>query len=504
MLDTHTRTRAIQDLREWLARVDAIGELVRVGEPVEADEEMSAVTYLLAKKQPSPAVLFERAGASAQNRLGARMLWNILGPSLRRTALSLEEPPDTPTVELIRRVKDKFKTRIPPREVPRAGAPVYENTITGADIDLEALPIPRHWPLDGGRYAGTADAVITRDPDNGYLNVGTYRMMVQGKAQAGLYLSPGKDALLHIQRAWQKGEAIQVAAAWGVDPLFMLVGSQKFPKDISEYEYAGGVKGEPIPVVRGTTTDLLIPANAELVVEGIIPPQSTKAEGPFGEFTGYYGRPEAAAPLVDITAIHHRTNPILTNALMADYPSCEQSGFFAILRSARIWDDLEKLGVPGIKGVYSHPAAAGGFGMTIVCLEQRYPGHAAQVLALAAQVPGGAYFTKWIIAVDDDVDPTDMDQVIWAMATRCNPGDDVDLLRNTWSTTLDPAQNPPEKRLYGSKAMINACKDFRHIKTFSKRSLLRRSIYDRVAARWQQLGLPGNAPTVAAFETDPD
>ena len=271
-------------------------------------------------------------------------------------------------------MKEKFKTRIPPREVPRSEAPVYEHTVTGKDIDLTTLPIPRHWPLDGGRYAGTADAVITRDPDNGYLNVGTYRMMVQGKQQAGLYLSPGKDALLHITRSWQKGEPIQVAAAWGIDPLFMLVGSQKFPKDISEYEYAGGVKGEPIPVVRGTATDLLLPANAEIVVEGIIPPESMKPEGPFGEFTGYYGRPEAAAPLVQITAIHYRSNPILTNALMADYPSCEQSGFFAILRAARIWDDLEKLGVPGIKGVYSHPAAAGGFGMTVVSLEQQYPG----------------------------------------------------------------------------------------------------------------------------------
>ena len=495
--------RPIQDLREWLARADAIGELVRVKQPVDRDEEMSAVTYLLAKRQPSPAVLFEQPAPADANGIGARMLWNILGPSLRRTALSLEEPPDTPTVELIRRVKEKFKTRIPPREVARNEAPVYENTVTGADVDLNALPIPTHWPLDGGRYAGTADAVITRDPDNGYLNIGTYRMMFQGKAQAGLYLSPGKDALLHITRSWQKGEAVQVAAAWGIDPLFMLVGSQKFPKDISEYEYAGGVKGEPIPVVRGTTTDLLIPANAELVVEGLIQPQSRKAEGPFGEFTGYYGKPEAAAPLVDITAIHYRTNPILTNALMADYPSCEQSGFFAILRSARIWDDFEKLGVPGIKGIYSHPAAAGGFGMTVVSLEQKYPGHAAQVLALAAQVPGGAYFTKWIIAVDDDVDPTDMDQVIWAMATRCNPIDDIDMLRNTWSTGLDPSQNPPEKRLYGSKAMINACKDYRSIATFSKRSMLRKPVYDKVAARWSELGLPGSVPTVSAFETEP-
>jgi len=494
--------KPIQDLREWLQRVDEIGELIRVSRPVDRDEEMSAVSYLVAKKQPSPAVLFERASGFEKSPIGAKLLWNVLGPSLKRIALTLEEPADTPVIELIRRMKDKLKQQIPPREVSRRDAPVYENTVTGSKIDLNQLPIPRHWPLDGGRYAGTADAVITRDPDSGYLNIGTYRMMLQGKSQVGLYLSPGKDARLHITRAWQRGQPIEVAAAWGIDPLFMLVGSQTFPKNLSEYDFAGGIKGEPIPVVRGTTTDLLLPANAELVIEGIIRPNSIKAEGPFGEFTGYYGRPEAGCPLVDVTAVHYRSNPILTNALMADYPSCEQSAFFGISRAAKIWEDFDKLGIPGIQGVYSHPAAAGGLGMTVISLEQRYAGHAAQVLALAAQVPGGAYYMKWIIAVDDDVDPTDMDQVIWAMASRCNPIDDIDILRNTWSTWLDPSQNPPEKRPYGSKALINACKEHRHLPVFSKRTTLRRAVYDKVATRWKELGLPGDIPAVRAYEEE--
>jgi UbiD family decarboxylase len=318
----------------------------------------------------------------------------------------------------------------------------------------------------------------------------------------GLYLSPGKDARLHITRSWQQGKPVEVAAAWGIDPLFMLVGSQTFPKNISEYEFAGGIKGEPIPVVRGHKTNLLLPANAELVIEGVIRPNAVKAEGPFGEFPGYYGRPEAGCPLVEVTAVHHRTNPILTNALMADYPSCEQSGFFSVIRSAKIWDDLDKLGIPGIRGVYSHPAAAGGFGMTIISLEQRHAGHAAQVLALAAQVPGGAYYTKWIIAVDEDVDPTDMDQVIWAMASRCNPIDSIDVLRNTWSTWLDPTQNPPDKRPYGSKALINACKEHRHLPVFSKRTTLRKSVYDKVAAKWKRLGLPDGIPAISVFESN--
>jgi 4-hydroxy-3-polyprenylbenzoate decarboxylase len=492
----------IKDLRDWIDRVERMGELVRVKQAVDCQEEMSAITYLVAKQTPSPAILFERAKGYEKSPIGVKLLWNILGPSFRRIALTLEEPPDTPTLELIRRVKEKLKQRKPPREVPRSQAAFYENSKTGDDVDLNELPIPKHWPLDGGRYGGTADAVITRDPDTGYLNVGTYRMMLQGKNQVGLYLSPGKDARLHITRAWQRGQAIQVAAAWGMDPLFMVIGSQTFPKNVSEYEFAGGVKGQPIAVVRGTTTDLLLPASAEFVIEGIIRPNSVKKEGPFGEFPGYYGRPEAGCPLVEVTAVHYRSGPILTNALMADYPSNEQSGFFSIIRSARIWDDLEKLGVPGVQGVYVHPAAAGGFGMTVISLEQRYAGHAAQALALAAQVPGGAYYTKWIIAVDEDVDPTDTNQVIWAAASRCNPIDDIDILRNTWSTWLDPTQNPPEKRPYGSKALINACKEHRHLPVFSKRTTLRREIYDQVTSRWRELGLPGKVPEVRAFEQE--
>ncbi len=499
---SHPKRAPIQDLRDWLQRVEQLGELIRVKQPVDVIEEMSAISYLIAKQNPAPAILFESPLSYEKSAIGARLLWNILGPSLRRIALTLEEPPDTSTVELIRRVKNKLKQRIPPVEVNRNETAFYENSGTGDSIDLNQLPIPRHWPLDGGRYAGTADAVITRDPDTGYLNLGTYRMMLQGKSEVGLYLSPGKDARLHITRAWQKGQPIQVAAAWGIDPLFMVIGSQTFAKNVSEYEYAGGIKGQPIPVVQGTTTDLLLPARAELVIEGVIKPNSVKAEGPFGEFPGYYGRPEAGCPLVQVTALHYRSNPILTNALMADYPSNEQGGFFSIIRSARIWDDLDKLGIPGIQGVYCHPAAAGGFAMTAISLEQRYAGHAAQALALAAQVPGGSYYTKWIIAVDEDVDPTDINQVIWAMSSRCNPVEDIDLLRNTWSTWLDPTQNPPEERPYGSKALINACKEHRYLPVFSKRTALRREIYDRVAARWENLGLPGQIPEVRAFEEE--
>jgi 4-hydroxy-3-polyprenylbenzoate decarboxylase len=293
-----------------------------------------------------------------------------------------------------------------------------------------------------------------------------------------------------------------VAAVYGVDPLLYLVGSQGFPKNISEYEFAGGICGSPIEVVKGEVTGLPIPANAEIVVEGFSHPDATRNEGPFGEFQGYYGRPEANTPLMDIQCVHYRNDPILTSALMADYPSCEQNYFFSIIRSAKIWDDLDTLGIPGIKGVYSHPAAAGGFGVVVVSMEQRHAGHAPQVLALTAQCPAAAYYTKWIITVDEDVDPTNMDEVLWAMTTRCSPADDIDILRNTWSTYLDPTKNPPEERPYGSKALINACKEHRHLDVFSKRSVLRKSMYESVKGKWDTLGLDFPPPVLTSFEPE--
>lgn len=341
------------------------------------------------------------------------------------------------------------------------------------------------WPHDGGRYIGTADVVITRDPDDGHLNVGTYRQMVISKNQVGFYVSPGKDAFLQREKYWKIGRPCEVVCVYGIDPLLLMCGAMSFPKNISEYEVAGGIAGKGIEVITGEVTDLLIPALAEVAVEGIAYPGKTCHEGPFGEFTGYYGRPGGPTPVIDVKCVHHRNNPILTANLMADHPSNELGLFYTVTKSARVWDDLDSLGIPGIKGVYAPSAAAGGFGMIIVSIQQQYPGHASQVASLAAQCPGGAYYTKWIIVVDEDVDPSDIEQVFWAMSTRCDPKRDIDILRDTWSTYLDPSKNPAEERLYESKALINACKEHKHINTFSKRTFLKKGTYEMVKERWE-------------------
>jgi len=489
----------VRDLREWMARVEQLGELKRITREVDWDEEMGAITYLVGKQEGGPALLFENIKGYPK---GTRSLWNPFGSSRRRIAVALEEDPEMPMMDLIRATMKKLHRAIPPREVAAEDAPVNENVLTGADVDLYKFPAPRHWPLDGGRYLGTADSVITRNPNGGNLNLGTYRMMIQGKDEIGLYLSPGKDARLHITKMWEQGQPIAIAAVLGVDPLQFLVSSQGFPKNVSEYDYVGGLRGEPVEVTKALYSDLLIPARADIVLECVAEPNRLKAEGPFGEFTGYYGRPEAECPCLKVLVIRHRNNPILTNALMADYPSCEQSLFFAVIRSARIWNDLERMGIPGIKGVYSHPAAAGGFGAVIVQLEQMYAGHVAQALSIAAQCSGGAYFTKWIIGVEEDVDPTNMNEVLWAMSTRCNPVQNIDILRDTWSTWLDPSQNPPEQRPWGSKALINACREHRYLHVFSKRTALRKEMYDKVVAEWKDLGLDGEPPRLLTFHAD--
>jgi 4-hydroxy-3-polyprenylbenzoate decarboxylase len=152
--------------------------------------------------------------------------------------------------------------------------------------------------------------------------------------------------------------------------------------------------------------------------------------------------------------------------------------------------------------VYAHPAAAAGWGMVVVSVRQRHAGHVAQVLALVAQCPAAAYYTKWVIAVDEDVDPTDMNQVLWAISTRCNPSDDIDILRKTWSTGLDPSQYPPAARPYGSKVLIDACRPHRHLEHFPKRTHLRRATYDRAIERWPEFGLSFPPPVLTTFHED--
>jgi UbiD family decarboxylase len=497
-MDTRAPPRANRsDLDAWLEKVEALGELKRITAEVDPDLETSTITYLVGSEK-SPALLFE----NIKGHPGHRALYNMIGCNLTRFCLAMGEEPVAHPLDAVQILKRKMHLKQAPKEVPASQAICNQNILTGDDIDIRKFPAPRMWPLDGGKYLGTGDAVVTKDPETGRINLGTYRMMIKGPREVGLYTSPGKDGTLDREKWWKMGKPMPVVAAYGIDPLLFLVAATTFPKTESEYEYYGGINGAPIEVFISDVTGLPVPAGAEIVIEGFVYPDKTFAEGPFGEFTGYYGRPGGDTPYVRVEKLRYRDSPTLTCALMADGAANEAGLFWASVRSAAIWNDLEKLGIPGIQGCWSIPEAAG-WGITVVSVKQMYAGHAAQVMALAAQCTGGAYFGKYVIVVDDDVDPTNVHQVLWAMATRSRPSQSIDILRETWSTYLDPSLNPPEIRPWGSKCLINACMDFRYIKTFSNRTKLSKAAYDNVVSRWTELGFEGKAPKVTVFEENP-
>jgi len=171
-----------RDLRDWLNRVQEIGELKTIQEEVDWNEELAAITYMAAKKKGSPALLFEKIKGYPE---GFKVLTNILGSSLRRIALTLGVPLDLTSINMIRETKDIYKRSLPPEVIDKGKAPVNENIIKGEDVDLYLFPAPKMWPLDGGRYIGTGDVVITKDPEDGHFNLGTYRQMVLSKNEVG-------------------------------------------------------------------------------------------------------------------------------------------------------------------------------------------------------------------------------------------------------------------------------------------------------------------------------
>jgi UbiD family decarboxylase len=488
--------RGARDLREWLQLIEAAGELKRIDAKVDLDQELSAISYMASQREDAPALLFSRFTEDVEGRV----LINMLGASKRRYALAVGLNPDLQIPEMIRETRRLMRQRIAPTRVAAKDAPVNEIVLTGDKIDLTRLPVPRFWPGDGGRYIGTGDISFTRDPETGRINAGVYRGMLHGPRRVGMYTSPGKHAGLDREAWWARNQPCPVVVAYGIDPILFMVGAQVFGSQESELDIVGGMLGEPLQLTDGVAGDIPIPARAEIVIEGVLMPQQREMEGPLGEFTGYYGNVRAPQPVIEVKALHMRKDPILTASLMARYPACDIGAYYAIMRSARILDSVEAMGVPGIRGVYTHPAAASGWGMTVVSLKQQYAGHVAQVLALVAQCPAAAYYTKWIIAVDDDVDPTDLNQVLWALSTRCNPSENIDFQRNTWSTGLDPSNGPAELRPYGSKALIDACKPHRYLKDFPRSTLLRRDVYERVARRWHELGFTGPAPAFPAFD----
>ncbi len=485
-----------RDLREWLEIVDRRGELQRIAAPVDPHEEIAAITFMGSREVPSPAFMFE--AFTRPNPYGARVLTNVLGSSPSRYAIAVGLDPTLPIPALVQATRQITKRRVPPTHVGNNDSPVDEIVLEGDDIDLTKLPIPKFWPLDGGPFIGTGGLTITADPDTGRLNVGCYRQQLHGPRRIGLNFVPGRHGEADMLKTWKRGRPFEVVSAFGIDPVLFMVAGNKFAAGESELDAAGGMMQAPIELTRGRSVSLPVPARAEIVIEGTVTEGDVETEGPLGEFHGFYSGGSTKKPVIDVKVVRMRARPIVCGALMATYPSCENGAFMAIMRSARIMDDLDNIGIPGIKSVYCHPAAAAGQCMAVVSLKQMHPGHSGQALALTAQCPTASYYTKWIVAVDDDVDPTNLEEVFWAMATRCNPADDLDILRHAMSFRADPSL-APEVKPFGSKVLVNACTPWKYLGKPPIRTALRRSVYDQVKHRWAELGMRTRAPELETF-----
>ncbi|MBI2954445.1 MAG: UbiD family decarboxylase [Chloroflexi bacterium] len=437
-----------KDLREWLARIDDFGELKRI-DGADPGGEIGAICDLACEKEHLPAILFDRIPGF---RPGYRIA--TMGESPHSTALTLGLAEGTDVLNMTREIRDKMRDiqRIPPEVLDNG--PVLENVHTGDDVDLFEFPVPKWHELDGGPYIGTGDMVVIRDPDEGWVNVGTYRVQRHDRNTLGFYISPGKHGRIQREKYWAKGESCPVAISFGHDPLMVVAASAALPWGLPEYEYAGGVKGGPIEVIKGPVTGLPIPADAEIAIEGESYPDETRLEGPFGEFAGYYASGERQEPVIRVKSVMHRNDPILLGHPPKKPLPGSSSG---VMRAATVWNGLERVGIPDIVGVGCFVT----YFFTVVSIRQRYPGHSKQVGAVAGQIPGGAYCGRWVIVVDDDIDPTNLNEVMWALATRCDPALSVDFLHRCWGTPLDPMSNPGlisgGPNVFNSRAILDAC-----------------------------------------------
>jgi UbiD family decarboxylase len=436
-------------LRSWLEQVDKMGELRKV-DGANWDVEMGAITHMLTEKSrgAAPAILFDNVPGYPQ---GYRTLYGQLS-SARRIALTLGLP-----LEYERKVDvvQNYHTRmqdlkpLPPRFVN--DGPIFENVVEGDDVDVLKFPVPRHHELDTARFIGTADCVMTQDPDTGWFNLGAYRSQVYDGKTVGCQITEGKHGRIHRDKYFERGQPMKVVILCGQDPLLFMLSSSPLP-EVGEMDIAGGLRGEPIDVVRGPFTGFPIPADCEIAIEGETVPGQVRPEGPFGEWMGYYSDDTQARPYVNVKTILYRNDPILTCA--PQHKPVDETGLLkGIAGAAQIWRALDACGVPEVLGVWNHEAGPA-TRFTAIQIRQRYPGHARQALHIASSCQGGAYAGKWTVVVDEDIDAGDLDQVLWAMCTRFDPLTDIDTIQKAWASKRDPLFLPGN---FNNRILVDAC-----------------------------------------------
>lgn len=467
------------DLRDFIKLCEEHGELKRIKKEVDWNLELSHVAKINEEKN-GPALLFENVKGYNTP------VFTSAFTTTKRMALALGMPIDSSLCKLARGWMElTTKKLIPPKEVK--GGPVMENVIEGDDVDLFKFPTPKFYPMDGGRYIGTAVALITKDPETGWVNLGTYRMQILDKNNVGVQIIKGKHADFHMNKYKELGKPMPAAAVIGGDPLNFLVGSTLVSAGTCEYDVIGSLRGEPAEVIISDLTGLPLPATAEIILEGEIDPVERRQEGPFGEYTGYYSgkkSDEWPKPFLKVKRILHRNDPILW-ATTVGKPITDTHMIQSLNRTATMWTDLENMRIPGIKSVYLPPESGGRF-WAVVSVKQMYPGHAMHVGTAVISTTTGHYGLKGVIVVDDDIEADDWSRVLWAMSVRYDPVSRTEIIKRGRSTPLDPSL-PINARDICSRIIIDATIPYE----WERKPIeiqLDKEMADKVRSNWKEYG----------------
>jgi 4-hydroxy-3-polyprenylbenzoate decarboxylase len=471
-----------KDLREFIELVDKLGALRRI-EGADLRYEIGGITEVAAGRQDGSALLFDAIPGFPR---GWRIFTNA-ATTPQRAALALGIDPALRPLDALKAWMEKRKTLTPHAPAVVKDAAFLQNTLEGAEVNLAKFPAPIWHRHDGGAFIGSGSIVIMRDPDRtdggGWINASIYRVQVHGRNKVTVQFDhAGRHGAIIAKKYWEQGKPCPLAVVNGEDPALFIAGFEYLPAGQSEYEFAGAIKGAPIDVCPGPLTGLPIPAHAEIVFEGQLLPMSATSlpEGPFGEFTGYYASEARPAPVMEVAAIHHRNDPILLGSPPMKPPRFH---FGLPFRAATIWQNLEAAGVTDVVGAWQHVSQL----MTVVALKQRYDGHAKRAALVAA---AHSYMARIVVVVDEDVDPSSLADVMWAVATRCEPSEQIDIVRNAWSSALDPRIAPADKQrgiTSHSKVIIEACRPFPWVDQFPPTSALSLDEARAIEEKWGKM-----------------
>ncbi len=423
-----------RDLREFLELLESENQLVRIKDQVMPEPDLSAIGRSAPNMENGPAVLVE-------NIKGYKtpVVLNVHG-SWQNHALMLNLPKDTPVKDQFFALKELWdKYPLKPVWVDKKDAPVKEVVIED-DINLfDILPLFRINEFDAGFYISKA-LIVTRDPNkpDNYdeQNAGIYRIQVKGKDKVGIQPLPFHDIAVHLRNAEEKNEPLPIAICLGNDPVLSFMASTPIAYVQSEYDFAGALKGAPIELTKSELGNLDIPARSEVILEGYIEPRVREIEGPFGEFPGSYSG-SRLQPIVKITKITHRQNPIFEN-LYLGMPWTEIDYLMALNTSIPLYEQLKRdfPEVEAVNAMYTH-----GIGV-IISTKSRFGGYGKAVAMRLLSTPHGMPYSKIVIVVDEFVDPFNLEQVMWALTTRVRPDKDVVKIPFAPGMPLDPSSEP--------------------------------------------------------------